>query len=633
MDGGRKRQDGGRNLSQLSTRQSASRRRSRSQPERDPYPPISDYGFISDCHSVALVSSTGSVDWCCMPRVDVGSCFGRILDWRRGGYCRIAPVSGRPTSTRRYLDGTLVLETMFRSPSGEVRVIDCFTMRPGGAKEPNRQLLRVVEGVQGRVQLRVEVVPRFDYGEIRPWVRKHRAGLYTAIGGNDALVVTGDFDFEDRDHGLISREDVRAGQRLRLSIVYAAPEDIDPDPPDPPDPEDLDKRLDQTIQMWRRWARKGRLDSPDGPAAIRSALVLKGLTRAPTGAIAAAPTTSLPEAIGGGRNWDYRYSWIRDSWLTVRSLAELGYDAEAEGFRRFVERSAAGHADDLQIVYGVGGERRLIESEVDSLEGYRRSRPVRVGNDAHTQDQHDVFGTLLELAYRWHQRGHSPDDDYWHFLVDLVDEAARRWSDKDPGIWELRGKPEHFVHSKVMCWAALDRGITLARECARRAPTRRWTKVRDEIRRSIERNGYDRKRGVFVRAYGSKAMDASLLVIPVVEFCAFDDDRMVRTTDQIREELGKEGLLRRYLLSDGLKAEEGAFLPAQFWLAEVLARQGRMDDAREAFDRGVAAGNDLGLFSEEFDPRNDVALGNFPQGLTHLAHIGAAVAIAEHLSA
>jgi GH15 family glucan-1,4-alpha-glucosidase len=603
-----------------------------SQDRSTPYPAISEYGFISDSHSVALVSTTGSIDWCCMPRVDAGSVFGRLLDWERGGYCQIVPRGRRHTATRRYLDGTLVLETTFRAPGGAIRVLDCFTMRRGGSKRPHRQLLRIVEGVQGRLPVRVALVPRFDYGEVRPWIRRHGMNIHSAIGGNDALVVTGDFEFRQEDHSLHAVEDVRAGERLRLSLEYAAPEDIDPAPGPALQPEELDRRLEHTIRLWRRWSARGRLDSPDGPAAIRSGLVLKGLTRAPTGAIAAAATTSLPEAIGGERNWDYRFSWIRDSWLTVRSLAELGYDAEADGFRRFVERSAAGHAGDLQIVYGVGGERRLIETTVDSLEGYRKSRPVRVGNDAHGQDQHDVFGSLLELAYQWHRRGRSPDDDYWQFLVELVGRAAESWEKPDPGIWEIRTRPRHFVHSKVMCWAALDRGLRLAKESSRRAPVRKWTRERDRIRRSVERDGYDRKRGVFVRAYGSKAMDAALLLIPVVDFCEFDDERMVRTTDRVREELEEGGLLRRYRSADGMSSTEGTFLPAQFWLAEAYARQGRLDEAREAFDRGAAAGNDLGLFSEEFDAERDIPLGNFPQGLTHLAHISAAVAIAGHVA-
>jgi GH15 family glucan-1,4-alpha-glucosidase len=581
---------------------------------------------------VGLVSSAGSIDWCCMPRVDGGSIFGRLLDWERGGYCQIAPRTASHQSTRRYVDGTLVLETSFRARGGEIRLLDCFTMRRGGSKSPHLQLLRIVEGVQGRLPVRVDIVPRFDYGGIRPWIRRHGMGLATAIGGNDGLVITGDFELQETDHSLYAVEDVRAGERLRLSLVYVSPEDIDPDPGRPLQPEELDRRLELTIKMWRHWTSKGRLDSPDGPAAIRSALVLKGLTRAPTGAIAAAATTSLPEAMGGERNWDYRYSWIRDSWLTVRSLAELGYEDEADGFRRFIERSAAGHAADLQIVYGVGGERRLIETTIDDLEGYRRSRPVRAGNSAFDQDQHDVFGSLLELAFRWHHRGQSPDDDYWRFILELVDRAAASWQQPDPGIWEIRNRPMHFVHSKVMCWAALDRGVRLAKEASRRAPIRRWAQERDRIRRSVEREGYDRRRGVFVRAYGTKAMDAALLLLPVVNFCAFDDERMVRTTDRVRKELDDHGLLRRYRVSDGLRSEEGAFLPAQFWLAEAYARQGRLDEAREAFDRGTAAGNDLGLFTEEFDTSRNLPLGNFPQGLTHLAHISAAVAIADHIA-
>ncbi len=599
-------------------------------PPKDPYPAISDYGFIADGHSAALVSSAGSIDWCCMPRIDSGSVFGRLLDWEGGGWCAITPAAVRYDSTRRYVDGTMVLETTFRAPGGEVRLLDCFTMRRAGSRNPHRQLLRIVEGVQGRLPIRAAIVPRFDYGEVRPWIRRHGVKLATAIGGNDALVISGDLEWEETDNELMASADVRAGERLRVSLQYVAPEEIDPDPPDPPDPEDLDRRLQATIRLWRAWSAKGRLSSTDGPAAIRSALVLKGLTRAPTGAIAAAATTSLPEAVGGGRNWDYRYSWIRDSWLSVRALAELGFDDEADGFRRFVERSAAGHADDLQIVYGVGGERRLEESTVDTLEGYRRSSPVRVGNSAHGQDQHDVFGSLLELSWQWHLRGHSPDDDYWHFLVDLVDRAAASWSRPDPGIWEIRKRPMHFVHSKVMCWAALDRGLRLAKECARRAPVRRWTQERDRIRRSVERDGVDRRRGVFVRAYGTKAMDAALLQIPVVEFCAFDDERMVRTTDRIAADLDDHGLLRRYTAADGMPEREGAFLAAQFWLAEVYARQGRIDLARDAFDRGTAAGNDLGLFTEEFDASSGTPLGNFPQALTHLAHISAAVAIADH---
>jgi GH15 family glucan-1,4-alpha-glucosidase len=346
--------------------------------------------------------------------------------------------------------------------------------------------------------------------------------------------------------------------------------------------------------------------------------------------VAAAATTSLPERIGGSRNWDYRYTWIRDSAFTVRSLAELGFHAEADGFRRFVERSAAGSAEDLQVIYGLGGERRLDETELRHLEGYRRSRPVRLGNGAARQTQLDVYGHLLLLAYRWHQRGDSPDDDYWRFLVELVEAAATRWSEPDRGIWEMRGEPQHFVHSKAMCWSALEVGIRLAKECSRRAPTRRWAKARDECRRAIERHGYDRKRGVFVQAFDRPALDAALLLLPEAEFVEPTDARMVRTVDAIREELDEGGLLVRYRGADGLRGREGAFLACTFWLVECLARQGRAEEAREVFDRAASTGNDVGLFSEEYDPKAKQMLGNFPQGLTHLSHIAAALALDAH---
>jgi GH15 family glucan-1,4-alpha-glucosidase len=319
---------------------------------------------------------------------------------------------------------------------------------------------------------------------------------------------------------------------------------------------------------------------------------------------------------------------VRDSSFAVRSLAELGYDAEADGFRRFIERSAAGSADELQTAYGVGGERRLTELRLKSLEGYRGARPVRIGNAAIAQVQLDIYGELLDLAWRWHGRGRSPDDDYWRFLVDLVDAAAERWQEPDRGLWEVRGRPQHFVHSKVMCWAALDRGIGLARECSRRAPVRRWGKVRDEIRRTIESRGYDRRRGVFVRSFGSTGLDGALLLLPIVGFVPWDDERFVRTVDAIRQELDEGGLLVRYRRADGLPGREGAFLACSFWLAECLARQGRSAEAREVFDRAASTANDLGLFSEEYDPGRGGMLGNFPQGLTHLSHIAAAVALA-----
>jgi GH15 family glucan-1,4-alpha-glucosidase len=339
--------------------------------------------------------------------------------------------------------------------------------------------------------------------------------------------------------------------------------------------------------------------------------------------VVAAATTSLPESVGHERNWDYRYSWVRDSQFTVRSLTELGCADEAEGFRRFIERSAAGNAESLQIMYGVGGERRLTEVTVD-LEGYEGSTPVRVGNAASDQLQLDVFGYLLELAWRWHQRGRSPDDDYWRFLLSLVERAVDLWREPDCGIWEMRGRPQHFVHSKVMCWAAVDRGILLGQQCLRQAPFKRWERARAEMRDAIEHEGYDEKRGVFVQAFGSTELDSALLLLPTFDFVAFDDERMVRTTDAIRDELSEDGLLRRYRADDKLAGKEGVFVACTFWLVDCLVHQGRIAEAEQAFGRAASTANDLGLFAEEFDPSARALLGNFPQGLSHLSHIAAA---------
>jgi GH15 family glucan-1,4-alpha-glucosidase len=592
-----------------------------------PYPPIADYGFISDCHSSALVSRAGSIDWCCMPRFDSPSVFGRILDWSIGGFWSIAP-DGDWTSTRGYVEDSLVLETTFSTDGGRASVTDLFAMRVGGRLDPHLQLVRIVDGTDGVVPLRSVLAPRFDYGGIRPWIREEGEGLFAALGGSAALLIWSDAALRiDGSHDLVSEVAVGAGDRYRFSMQFRRPETLDAERPTPPAADDLDGRLGETLEWWRKWAAKSSATNVTARGALRSAVVLKGLTNAPTGAIAAAPTTSLPENPGGERNWDYRYSWVRDSSFALASLAELGYVAEADGFRRFIERSAAGSADELQIMYGLGGEHRLTEIELD-LEGYRAARPVRIGNAAYCQVQLDVYGELLELAWRWHQRGHRPEESYWRFLVGLVDGASKVWEGPDRGIWEIRGEPRHFVHSKVMCWVALDRGIRLAESTGLAAPLPAWRDTRERIRGAVESHGYDRRRGVFVESFGSSHFDAALLLLPNVGFVAWDDERMVRTTDALVEELGRDGYLLRYRTDDGLAGGEGYFLCCSFWLVECLARQGRAGEATAVFERADAAANDLGLFSEEIGS-NGGMLGNFPQGLTHLSHIEAALALAD----
>ena len=596
-------------------------------PDDSPYPPIGDYAFIADSNSAALVSRSGSIDWCCMERIDSGSCFGRLLDWEKGGYCSIFPRDRSHTISRQYVEGTLVLETNVRTGGGEARLYDCFTLPASKEEHSYRQLLRVVEGVRGHVELDLKVVPRFDYGDIEPWIRQEGVRLYSAIGGNDGLLITSDADIDlVGDHELTAPIEVHAGERTRLSIQFTPPERLDFDPPEVPDPEELDRRLQETIDWWRGWSSGIRFEGPYKPGVLRSAVVIKGLMNDMTGAVVAAATTSLPESWEGDLNWDYRYSWVRDSFFSVRSLAEIGFEGEAERFRRFIERSAAGNAKKLQIMYGVGGERRLTEETLGYLEGYRGAKPVRIGNSAALQLQLDAYGELLELAWRWHLRGNSPDDDYWRFILRLVEMAAERWQEPDHGLWEIRGEPGHYVHSKVLCWVALDRGLRLAEESMRKAPERRWRKVREEIKEAVETEGYDEERGVFVQAFGGKDLDAALLLLPRVGFVGYKDDRMVRTTEAIREELDDNGLLMRFRREEG---EEGAFLACSYWLAECLVYQGHLEEARAIFDRAVSCGNDLGLFSEEYDAERAELLGNFPQGLTHFSHITAAIALAE----
>ena len=594
-----------------------------------PYPPIGDHALIGDCHAAALVSRDGVIDWCCLPRFDSDSCFARLLDRRRGGHFSIAPLG--PCRTRReYLGDSLVLATHFEGDEGSVRLVDFFAMRRGGREHPRRELVRIVEAMRGRARVRVRFSPRLDYGDVEPWIYRWAEAAHVAVGSNTALLLSGDIAMVlDGPHDLVAEFELREGQRAHLAMQYLSPERLDEEPPSPREPAAIHAHVEETLAWWRDWASK--LTGPSGrpgPSAVRSAITLKALTYAPTGAIIAAPTTSLPEAPGGERNWDYRYSWIRDSVFTVRALARLGCGSEADGFRRFIQRSAAGNAADLQVVYAVDGKRRLTEVALGHLEGWRGSRPVRIGNAADQQFQSDMYGMLLELSWRWSERGNVPDADYWDFLVRIVDAAAAHWQRPDHGIWEIRDAPRHFVHSKVSCWLALDRGLRLARAHDLHAPTARWREACDAIHDAVMRHGVDHGAGVFVSAFGRRDLDAALLLLPAVGFVAYRDPLMLRTAAAIQATLSERGLILRYRADDGLRGDEGVFLPCSFWLAECFARQGRVAAARELFARACACANDLGLFAEEFRPSDGEALGNFPQGLTHLAHVAAALALA-----
>jgi GH15 family glucan-1,4-alpha-glucosidase len=589
--------------------------------------PIGDYALIGDCHSAALVSRDGSIDWCCLPRFDSDSCFGRVLDHRHGGHFAIAP-AGPCTIRREYQGDSLVLVTTFESESGTVRLTDFFAMRRGGRSHPRRELIRIAEGLSGSMRLRIDFAPRFDYGEIKPWIYELGGAAYCAVGSNAGLLLAGNVAFgRVEGHRLRAEVDVTPGHRLQLAMQFVPPEELHATPAKVPSEDEPQRHLDETLAWWRQWASKLNRTGGAGVCVARSAIVLKALTHAPTGAIIAAPTTSLPEHVGGERNWDYRFSWIRDSVFTVRALSSLGCVGEADGFRRFIQRSAAGSAEQLQTLVAVDGKRRLTEVNLAHLEGWRGSRPVRIGNAADKQYQGDMYGLLLELAGRWSARGNVPDPQDWAFLAEMVEAAIARWPLPDHGIWEVRDAPRHFVHSKVMCWTAVHRGIALARQHGFEAPLARWEEAQQAIRDAVETQGFDAARGVFLGSFGSTELDAALLLLPDVGFVAHDDPRMVRTAQAIAQDLDDGGLVLRYRTPDGLRGPEGSFVACAFWLAECLARQGRMEEARERFERACRCANDLGLFSEQYAASSEELLGNFPQGLTHLAHISAALAL------
>ncbi len=591
----------------------------------NPYPPISDYALLSDCHTAALVSRDGSIDWCSFHRFEARPVFSRLLDWQKGGHFRIAPRADY-TVTRRYLDGTNVLETRFETGQGVLVLTDCIPVAAGGG-HPEHRLLRHVRCEAGTVRVVVEFEPRFDYGMTTPRLEQVDAGLAVVYGGADALVLQSELPIDSASLDSCSAGRImEPGDDAYVVLTYELPHELDPHPLDR---SELAQAMLDTIEWWEDWSARCAYRGPYREQVVRSALVLKALTNAPTGAIVAAATTSLPEEIGGERNWDYRYSWLRDSSLTLNALFALGYTQEADAYIKWLKRTTAGRAEDLQIMYGVGGERLLPEVELTHLEGYRGSKPVRIGNGAAQQFQLDVFGELLDAAWMYRSHGGGIDDVFWELLRDVAAVVGDRWSTADQGIWEIRGEPRHFTYSKVMAWVAIDRVIRIGdldgREIDPALPA-----LRDEIRALVEREGVDPETQAFTQSFGDGGkLDASNLMIPIVGFVPHADTRARATAERIAAELSADGFVYRYVTDgvDGLAGEEATFAICSFWLVECLARGGEAERARELFERLIGFCNDVGLLSEEIDPASGELIGNFPQAFSHLGLIQAAIAL------
>ena len=596
------------------------------------YPPIGDYALLSDCHSCALVSTDGSIDWCTFHRFEARPVFGRILDWAKAGFFRIAPVDDDYEARRRYLPGTNVLETTFRTPTGTLVLTDFFAFRvpePGEdahSAHPDHQLIRIARCAEGEIAVKVKLVPRFDYGLTTPRLETLADDLVVVYGGADALVLQSELPFGDAERSATQgNRTLRAGEEAFVVLTYQLPHELEPRRLSG---EEVHSKLEETTSTWAAWADRCTYEGPYREEVVRSALVLKALTNAPTGSIVAAATTSLPEEIGGERNWDYRFSWLRDSALTLNALFALGYTDEAHAYMAWLKRTTAGRASELQIMYGVGGERLLPEVELGWLEGYRGSRPVRIGNGAAQQFQLDTFGELLDTAWLYRSRGGEIDEVFWDFLSRVGGVVLEKWREPDQGIGEIRGEPRHFVYSKVMAWVALDRLVRLAEVDGREADPR-WAVARDEIRELIERDGVHEASQSFVQHIGSAALDASNLMIPIVGFVSHDDPRARATADRIADELSADGFVYRYVTDgvDGLSGEEATFAICSFWLVECLARADEGERARELFERLLGFSNDVGLLAEEIDPHSGELIGNFPQAFSHLGLIQAAIAL------
>ena len=587
---------------------------------------IEDYALIGDMQTAALVSRDGSADWLCLPRFDSHAIFAALLGTEEHGFWRLGPAhptgsSPPPATRRRYRGESLILESEWDTPHGTVRVTDF--MPPRGNHAP--QLVRIIEGVSGRVPMRSTLRMRFSYGWVVPWVHKVD-GRTVAVAGPDSVWLDADVDTYGEDLTTYSDFTVQPGDRIAMALSWQASHR------EPPPVTDAAEALQITEDFWSDWVGHCTHHGPYREAVVRSLITLKALTYAPTGGIVAAPTTSLPEAIGGSRNWDYRFTWLRDAAITLSSLLRTGYVEEARAWREWLLRAVAGDPENLQIMYGIAGERELGEAELSWLPGYEGSTPVRVGNGAAGQLQLDVYGEVTEALYLAHKTGLARNDYAQLLQLKLIHYLEEHWDEPDEGIWEVRGPRRHFVHSKVMAWTAVDRTVKLIESDGVDGPLERWKELRERIHHDVCTKGYDRQRNTFTQYYGSQELDASLLLIPQMGFLPPDDKRVIGTVEAVQRELSTpDGFVMRYPTSgdeeniDGLEGEEGAFLACSFWLADDLAMIGRVEEARKLFEKLLALRNDLGLLAEEWDSGNQRQVGNFPQAFSHVPMIDSAL--------
>lgn len=578
---------------------------------------IEDYALIGDCLSGALVGKDGSIDWLCLPRFDSAALFAALLGDENHGRWQISPADDSYRVRRRYLGESMVLETHFETETGSCRVIDGMLL---GTPDPD--LVRIVEGLSGSVDLEMELTIRFDYGSIVPWVQRTGPRSFHAIGGPDAVEFVSPVDFENRDFRTRANFTVRPGERLPFLLVWHPSHQIVRQ-----EIEDPCGAMDQTIREWETWAARCTVAGEGRERMVRSLLCLKALTYKPTGGIVAASTTSLPEHIGGSRNWDYRYCWVRDATYTLYALVLTGYREEATAWVDWLVRAVAGTPSQVNIMYGLAGERRLTEIEIDWLPGYENSRPVRVGNAAYAQLQLDIFGELMDTAWLALKSGIPVTSTSWNVFTKMIEHLETIWEDPDEGIWEVRGAKKHFTHSKVMAWVAFDRIVKIARRAQLEAPVEKWMAIRDRIQAEVCEKGFDRAKNSFTQSYGEQLLDASLLMLPLVGFLPIEDARIAGTVAAIERELLVDGFVLRYdtrRTEDGLEPGEGAFLPCSFWLVDNYILQGRHDEARQLFERLSALRNDVGLMSEEYDPVSRRLVGNFPQAFSHIAFVNSA---------